>query len=91
MISIDLDGTGVAHLDEGTHVPLRVVPHCNEAGIVSKNRFTIAIQGDDSDEKNDFVRDGDFLRGSFFDGEQTTMCTLMNYQKWKDEQMVAQV
>jgi len=88
---IGQDGAGCAQISPDTQVPIHIVPHTGEHGVVSDVQFTIAIDGDDSEDKNEFARDGDRLVGSFFDGEKAAVCALEDYRKWQHQQVVDQV
>ena len=76
-ISIDATGAGHAHLEDGSSIPLQIIPLRDEHGNSQSNRFTIRIEGDAS--SNDFLQVGNTLQGKFFDGEQVSKCVLSMY------------
>ena len=79
-ITVHQGGSGFVQLDDGSMLPLQIVPLYDEDGKNPDGRFTILIEGDQS--KNEFVRDGNTIKGQFFDGEQMSPCTLIDFDEY---------
>lgn len=72
------DGTGEVTLD-GVTMPLKIACVYDEDGRLSEEQFSIDIPGDNEDQGNRFVRRGNILPGTYFDGAGVTECTLEDY------------